>query len=83
MHLNKYKVRLKGTMIQRPFDGKHPFRFRYIGQVPYVGFDDNGCITINCKSMDIIEISRTKAKQLKIDFPKLWAYLGSTTGESI
>jgi hypothetical protein len=76
MPQNKYRVRLKQPSMQFKPDNKHPFRLRYIGTQPYKGFDDNGNTPVNCKEMEVIEVSRIKANQLLADFPMSWVIVG-------
>lgn len=84
---NKYKVRLKNIKPEyAPYkspDTKHPFKMRFLGKDPYSGSDDNGNRGFSCKELEVVEVSRAKAQQLLKDFPNLWAYVGSTTGEEL
>lgn len=68
---------------QRVIDEKHPFKLRYIGELLYQGYDDNGNRALKCSQMDVIEVSKKKAQQLLTDYLGDWAFLGSSTGEAL
>lgn len=72
-----------GEVTPTDFEMAHPFKLRYIGEEEYLGFDDNGNKEIRCKTMDIVFMSRDKARQLLSDFPSAWVYVSSVTEESL
>ena len=60
-----------------------PYKLRYIGSIPYLGFDDNGRRELKCKELDFVMVSREKARQLLIDFPETWIHIASYTKEPL